>query len=239
MLSKFGDTAVRAATNALLHDKEIQYLAFENEAKFVLGDRFKNTLVQKLLSANIFHQAASFKETLSDISAVGKGLILSQGIHPGEVAALLELVSDDLVELTRIDRTFKFENYESRLVDKTQIGCDIVVQVDDKKSEKKLNQSQWQCHSKLHANQFGLIWTQASIENSGRKIIVSILAQIVFRPGIKDYYVHEKMQAVLSYADYCDAMEWLIKSGCVRRTDAGGYMATNCWQIYSWTLGPQ
>lgn len=229
VLSKFGDTAVRAATNALLHDKEIQYLAFENEAKFVLGDRFKNTLVQKLLSANIFHQAASFKETLSDISAVGKGLILSQGIHPGEVAALLELVSDDLVELTRIDRTFKFENYESRLVDKTQIGCDIVVQVDDKKARKiepipvavPLKAPCEPIWVDLNAGINRELWT---------KIIVSILAQIVFRPGIKDYYVHEKMQAVLSYADYCDAMEWLIKSGCVRRTDAGGYMATNCWQ---------
>ncbi|OBA22012.1 hypothetical protein METBIDRAFT_39267 [Metschnikowia bicuspidata var. bicuspidata NRRL YB-4993] len=233
VLGRFGDEAVRSATNAALRDKEIQYLAFDDSPKFVLGEQFKNALVNRQFNSKLFHQAALFKETLNDISAVGKGLILSQGIQPGEIACLLELISDGLVDMTRIDRTFKFENYESRLVDKEQIGCDIVVQVDYQKAKsilpitarvpiKAACQPVW---VDLNAHINKELWI---------KTIISLLAHVVFRPGITDFLVHEKMQAVLSYSDYCSAMGWLVQSGCVQKSDSGGYLATNCW---SYILG--
>ncbi|GEQ69861.1 hypothetical protein JCM33374_g3536 [Metschnikowia sp. JCM 33374] len=229
VLGKFGENEVRASTDGLLRDKEIAYLAFDDSKKFVLSDRFNASLVSRVLNVKMLHQATAFKEILNDISAVGNGLILSQGVQPGEMCCLLELISEGLVDLTRIDRTFKFENYESRLVDKQQIGCDIVVQAAHQQA-KLIEPNHISTPIKgpciplwadLNANVNKDLW---------RKIIIAILSQVVFKPGISDHSLLDKMQAVLTYADYTDAMAWLIESECVRKTSCGGYVATNCWQ---------
>lgn len=228
ILNKYGESAVREATDGLLHDREILYISLENNTRFVLSDKFNNTF-QRTFTTNFFKQAAAFKNLLTESSAAGKGLILSLGVMPGEMACLLELLSDGMAELTRVDRTFRFENYESRLIDKEQIACDIIVLCDATKVkalEPKVVPIPYEAPCRpvwvdLNAEVNKSLWT---------KIIVTILYHIALKPGIRDAAIYDKMQVVLSLEDYHKVLRWLEDSNCITKTPGNGYVATNCWQ---------
>lgn len=229
ILEHYGESMVREACNALVRDREISYVSFDADAKFLVGDKFNNSFVLKVFTPKFFHEAYAFKESLTSISKSGKGLILSQGIMPGQMASLLELVSENLVELIRIDRTLKFENYESRLIDKEQIACDIVVRCNHKEVSKIKNPPapvpfRGPCQP---------IWIQLdSLVNKPiwTKTLVTLLYYIVFKPGMADFQLYNKIQSVLSLKDYEQVMEWLKATECISQTETGGYLASNKWQ---------
>lgn len=228
-LNPYGDDLVREATDALMLDKEIQYVSIGDDTKFLLSDRFNSSLVRKPFTAAFFHRAAAFKNVLSEISLAGKGLILSQGVHSGEVAALLELISDDLIEMTRIDRVLKFENYESRLIDKEQIACDLIVQC----KHEKVQQLGPAMAKVPFIKPCVPIWItlNGSVDKElWTKILITLLAYIVMRPGISDGVLREKMHYVLNNADCEKALVWLMDTKCITWSKTGGYTATDCWQ---------
>lgn len=228
ILEQYGEELVRRACNALLRDREISYVSLESDNKFIVGDKFHNSLILKVLTPKFFHQAFAFKDSLCSISRAGKGLIVSQGIMPGQMASLLELVSASLVQLIRIDRAFRFENYESRLIDKEQIACDIVVRCeyeDVGKIEVTPTPVPYQgpCQP---------IWIQLdSLVNKQlwTKIVTTLIYYVVFKPGIADLQLYNKVQAVLSVRDYYDGMKWLIDSKCIVKLVPDGYLATDRW----------
>lgn len=228
ILEQYGEAMVREACNALLRDKEISYVSLDSDTKFLVGDRFHSSLVLKIFTPKFFHQAAAFKDSLSSISKSGKGLVVSQGIMPGQMASLLEMISHDMVELIRIDRAFRFENYESRLIDKELIACDIIVKCDFEKADHiKVSSAPVPYRSPCQP-----IWIQLnSLVNKQlwTKVVLSLVYHVVFRPGIADLQLYTKLQAVLSLKDYYAAMEWLISTGCVSKVDSG-YFATDRWQ---------
>lgn len=229
ILESYGEAVVRDACNALVRDREISYVSFDADTKFLVGDKFHNTFVLKVFVPKFFHQAYAFKESLSSISKSGKGLIVSQGIMPGQMASLLELVSENLVELIRIDRTLKFENYESRLIDKEQIACDIVV----KCKHEDVSKIQVAPAPVPYRGPCQPIWIQLdSLVNKTiwTKTLMTLLYYIVFKPGIADLQLYNKLLPVLSLQDYNQAIEWLMTSQCVQHTETGGYLATDRWQ---------
>lgn len=229
ILEQYGETLVREACNALLRDREISFVSLDSDTKFLVGDKFNNSLILKVFTPKFFHQAAEFKETITSISKAGKGLIVSQGIMPGQMASLLEMVSENKVQLIRVDRAFRFENYESRLIDKEQIACDIIVKCDpDTVSQIQVSlapvpyrapcQPIWiQLDSLVHKQ----LWT---------RIVMTLIYYVVFKPGITDNQLYSKMQAVLSVNDYYDAMGWLVASSCIGKIASTGYLATDRWQ---------
>lgn len=230
ILNPYGEVTVREATDALLHDREILYVSLDLDTRFVLSDRFNNSFSQRSFTTKFFNQASGFYSTLHSVSNGGKGLILSQGIMPGEMATLLELVSDNQVDFIRIDRAFRFENYESRLIDKEQIACDIVVKCKSfltKKDDIKVVPvpSVRPCQP---------IWIDLTGQVNKQlwvKIITSLLYHIVFKPGIGDLALYEKLQAALSLSDYNKAIEWLVDSKCIVKNQLNGYIASNVWQF--------
>lgn len=229
ILEQYGEPMVREACNALLRDREISYVSLESDNKFLVGDKFNNTLILKVFTPKFFHQASAFKESLCSISTAGKGLIISQGIMPGQMASLLELVSANLVQLIRIDRAFRFENYESRLIDKEQIACDIVVKCEYEDVGKiQIPPSPVPYHGPCQP-----IWIQLdSLVNKllWTKIVTTLLHYIVFKPGMADLQLYNKVQAVLSLRDYYDGMKWLMDSQCIVKLEPDGYLATDRWQ---------
>ncbi|SGZ58469.1 CIC11C00000004459 [Sungouiella intermedia] len=222
ILEKYGEPLVREACNALLRDREISYVSVNSDNKFLVGDKFKNTLILKVLTPKFFHQASAFKASLCSISKVNKGLIISQGIMPGQIASLLELVSANSVQLIRIDRAFRFENYESRLIDKEQIACDIVVKCNYEVVDKiQVASKPVPYHGPCQP-----IWIQLDClvnKQLWTKIVTTLLYYIVFKPGIADMQLYNKVQPVLSLRDYYDSMKWLIESQCIVKLDTTGY----------------
>lgn len=230
VLNDYGEAAVREATDHLLQDKEVLFVTLENEnSKFILGDRFNNALLTKLFNPDFFHKAAAFRQVIQDITTSGKGLVLSQGILLGDMASLLEFCSADMVELIRIDRTLKFENYESRLIDKDQIACDLIVR-------SKVGNKAMPDPKRIKVPLLGVckpVWITLNAEVNAemwKNIIINILYYVVLKPGVTDTTIHDRMQAVLGVADYERAMTWLIESRCIKPSDHGGYLATDCWQ---------
>lgn len=229
ILEKYGEPLVREACNALLRDREISYVSVNSDNKFLVGDKFKNTLILKVLTPKFFHQASAFKASLCSISKVNKGLIISQGIMPGQIASLLELVSANSVQLIRIDRAFRFENYESRLIDKEQIACDIVVKCNYEVVDKiQVASKPVPYHGPCQP-----IWIQLDClvnKQLWTKIVTTLLYYVVFKPGIADMQLYNKVQPVLSLRDYYDSMKWLIESQCIVKLETSGYLATDRWQ---------
>lgn len=229
ILEQYGEAMVREACNALLRDREISFVSFDSDTKFLVGDKFNNSLILKVFTPKFFHQASAFKESLCSISKAGKGLIISQGIMPGQMASLLELISDDMVQLIRIDRAFRFENYESRLIDKEQIACDIIVKCNyDDVSKIKVAPTPVPYRGPCQP-----IWIQLdSLVNKQlwSKIVMTLLYYVVFKPGIADLQLYNKVQAVLSLKDYYEAMGWLAASKCIVKVASTGYLATDRWQ---------
>lgn len=229
ILNKYGEAAVRETTDALLHDREILYISLDANTRFVLSDKFNNSLILRIFTPKFFNQATAFKDTLTSLSSAGKGLIVSQGIMPGEMAALLELISDNFAELIRIDRALRFENYESRLIDKEQIACDIVIRCKSDEVQKiqhavepiPFNGPCSPIWIDLNAEVNRTLWT---------KIVVTILYYVVLKPGITDGGIYERVNVVLGLQDFKEVMDWLVKSQCIVKYKCDGYLATDRWQ---------
>lgn len=229
VLNKYGEAAVRDTTDALLHDREILYISLDANTRFVLSEKFNNNLILRVFTTKFFNQAAAFKDTLYSLSSGGKGLIVSQGIMPGEMATLLELLSGGLADLIRIDRPFRFENYESRLIDKEQIACDIVVRC----KPEEVNKIQPAVSPIPLRGPCSPIWIDLNAEVNKplwTKVLATILYYIVLKPGITDSGIFERTNVVLGLIDYSQAINWLIASECIRKDNSGGYLATDRWQ---------
>lgn len=228
ILERHGEAKVQKAIRSMLKARELLYVSLENNStKFILSDAFNNTFIQRGFTPAFYSNAYAFREKLQGARSERKGLLLSQGIMAGDMAALLEYISDNAVEIVRVDRELKFENYESRLIDKEQISCDIIVTSFSERVES--------ANSKAIAvpatGPCAPVWVAITghvATGLWKRLIMTLLYHVVFKPGITISKLWERTQAVLTIHELRQAMEWLTESGCVRQ-ESLGYRATNVW----------
>ena len=227
ILAQYDDEETKQASIALIRDREMLYYGTEDVAtRFVLTERVQNSLNVKL-KPKFFTQAAGFRAHIQSIFEANKGLILSQGIANGEVAALLQLLSTRKSTICHIDKSQLPDGYESRLVDKEKLACDIVAFNDEPikdDNEKKvpipIGKPCSHIWLDLNGNINEQLWT---------KIIVAILYFISFRPGIPPYLIYNKLLTVLGYRDFFAVTNWLISSNYITQGDYDGYWVTDKW----------
>lgn len=228
ILERHGEEKVQMAIRNMLRNRELLYVSLENNnTKFILSDSFNNTFIQRGFTPAFYSNAYAFRKKLQSVRSVNKGLLLSQGIMAGDMAALLEYISDDAVDILRVDRELKFENYESRLIDKEQISCDIIVTVvsdliDSANVKPVVVPTTGPCAPvwvALNGHVATDIW---------KRLIMTLLYHVVFKPGVTIGKLWERTQAVLTIHELQQVMEWLTESGCVKR-ESLGYRATNVW----------
>lgn len=221
VLSRFSNEDAAEAAHDLMRDREMLYFGSNDvPTKFVLTDKVYNSINVKL-KPKFFNQAASFSEMLVSLSESKKGLILSQAIGNGHVASLLQFISAYKVDLCHIDKFELPEGYESRLVDKEKLACDIVafsknpiLQEEIPKVPVPIGKPCEHVWLDLNGNINKELWT---------KIIVSILYYIIFRPGVPAQLIYSKLQTVLELHDFFDVMTWLENSKCIHKGDFDGY----------------
>ncbi|KAK6199503.1 RNA polymerase III transcription factor [Scheffersomyces amazonensis] len=228
LLSEYGDDVTLQTSTALMRDREMVYAKVDDSTtRFVLTDKVSNALAVKL-GPKFLKQAASFKNDAEEIFEASKGLILSQGISNGQMASLLSLLSSRAASMTHIDKTYVFEGYESRLIDKEKLACDIVIYKGIKYTShqelKKVSVPTGKACSHIWIDLDGNINNQLWI-----KIIVSILYYIHFRPGIPRYTIQAKLQAVLGHGDFQAVMDWLLASQCIHEGLFGSYWVDDSW----------
>lgn len=229
LLEEYGEQAIKEATNGLTSDREVLLVSIDDTSKFILGEKFKNALVNRNLTPKLFNRAAAFKEALVSLSSANKGLILSQGVVPGEMVTILQLISNFQLDLVRVDRGLKFDSYESRLIDKEQLACDLVLRCDPAQVSLQAPQPvsipiKGPCQPiwfDYNANLNKPLWI---------KLITTMLNYIVFRPGVTDEYLFAKTNVVLSVENYNFLMKWLLETGCIKKLDPKGYLPTDKWQ---------
>lgn len=229
LLEEYGEEAIKEATNGLTSDREVLLVSIDDTSKFVLGEKFNNALVNKILVPRLLHQATSFKEALVSLSSANKGLILSQGVVPGEMITILQLASSYELDLIRVDRELKLDSYESRLIDKEQLSCDLVLKCDFAKVSAQIPkpvsipfkgpcQPIWfDVNAKLNKS----LWV---------KLITTLLNYIVFKPGVTDEYLFGKTNVVLSAENYKFILQWLLDTECIEKAGSSGYLPTDKWQ---------
>lgn len=228
ILGKYDEKTVHEVLNALIKEREISFFSLEDhEKRFQLSDKFNNAFVTKLFSHEFFKSAASFRESFTALSEGKRGLILSQGIQNGEMASFLQLFSQLSLLIVRLEKPYTFQGYESRLIDKDILSCDIVATVDpyvEKNMIVKVPVPLGQACSHIWLDLNGNINTQM-----WTRIILTVLHYVVFRPGIPGWVIHQKLQVVLGAADFAAVMDWLVRSQCVAKGPYDGYWARDSW----------
>lgn len=228
ILSEYDDNSIKEASVALIRDKELSHSLDDSNTRFVLTDKVNNAFVLKIFTSRFFNQAADFKDNMLIVSEASKGLILSHGIISGQIAALLNFLSEENVGLIRVDKPYKFNGYESRLIDKEKLACDIIATANylqiKKENIKNNSIPTGKACSHIWLDLNGNINSQMWM-----KLIRSILYYIVFRPGIPEQIVYSKLRTVLGYSDFHCVIRWLVKSNCIRKGKYNGYWVKNDW----------
>lgn len=230
ILSTFGDDAVHEASSALIKDKEMIYYGLDDaDSKFMLTDKVYNALSLKI-SPKIFNQAARFEEQLCSIIQDKKGLILSQNVSSGDMALLFQLASNQVINFVHVDKTYNFTGYESRLIDKEKLSCDIVVVGDTKNKHsvaedpKSVPVPSGKACSRIWLDLNGNINQEMWI-----KIVNVVLYHIHFRPGIPRGSVYSKVNTALGARDFHHVIQWLLDSDCIREGEYSGLWTTGKW----------
>ncbi|CUM55726.1 unnamed protein product [Debaryomyces fabryi] len=228
ILSEYDDEAIKEASLALIKDKELSHSLDDSNTRFILTDKVHNALILKNFTSKFFIQAAEFKNNMLIISEASKGLILSHGILSGQMATLLHFLSQEVADLIRVDKSYTFNGYESRLIDKEKLACDIIAIGDysymKRESIKSTPIPTGKACSHIWLDLNGNINTQM-----WTKIIISILYYIVFRPGVPELIVYSKLRPVLGYSDFHCVMKWLQKTNCIHKGKNQGYWVKNDW----------
>lgn len=225
ILTSYDANLVQRVADSMIRSREMALVYADERKKFVLSERFHHALNPRVLGARFFHEATNMRELLASVTRARKGLILSPGMTPGEMAALLQLVSDHQVDFMRIDRALKVDSYESRLIDREQIGCDIIAHTMIANA------------APVHVSPVPVVgpcrplWANLSLTintDLWTRVVVAIMYHVVFKPGLTRAGLHTRLCVALNSADLDLALGWLAANGCVE--ERGGFTATGSWQ---------
>ncbi|ODV76671.1 RNA polymerase III transcription factor [Suhomyces tanzawaensis NRRL Y-17324] len=232
ILDQFGDEATHSASSALIKDKEmIYYGSDDSNSRFVLTDKVHNALNLKLPS-KFLNQAAQFADNIGAIAEANKGLIISENVLNGHMAPLLTFLASDEATILHIDKTYQFDGYESRLIDKDKLACDVVLLTKNRTASTKIQKipvPTGKACSHIWLDMNGCI-----NEQMWTKLINAVLVYVHFRPGIPQKAIFSKMQTILGLNDFKSVIQWLVDSQSLRRGSFDG-----CWTNQNWysTIG--
>lgn len=227
LLKAYDAAEIQKAADSMIKDREIVLVSVDENKKFILSEKFQTTLNSRVFTKSFFHDAERFRTLLNDVSKARKGLIISPGISSGEMAALLQLVSDNDIGLLRIDRAIKFENYESRLIDREQIACDII-------AHNAVNYEQPNLGSVVHVPITAPckpMWVNLKSEVNAdlwAKLLMIILYHVVFKPGVTYNALRARLQVIFSDIDFNEIIGWMIKNQCLGSSE--GLLPGKHWQ---------
>lgn len=220
---------LRTVSEGMIRDKELVYYGDDNENNFVLTEKVYAALQVRIKSL-FFNKAAQFRESLIPVINSNKGLILSQGISNGQMAQVLQLVSESCISLGRIDKNYDFEGYESRLLNKGFLDCEIVVY----KPETciPLEEDTRMTTSIPTGKVCSRIWLDVNGQIDSklwRDILVAVLYHFHFRPGVTLELIFNKFDSLLSANDFNSVIEWLLENEFIRKGSFGGFYTTDNW----------
>ncbi|EGV61937.1 hypothetical protein CANTEDRAFT_125301 [Yamadazyma tenuis ATCC 10573] len=228
ILEPYGDDKVQYVLTSMIRDKEIVYSGIEDTDKsFVLTDKFENSLVPLKSVPQMLRAASRFSDNIETAAQDSKGIILSQGIKGGHMISLLRSVSFYESSLVHINKPHRFVGYESRLVDKTKLGCDIIVKCENKlqsQATKQVPVPTGRACSHVWLDLDGKINTDLWI-----KIVASVLWYMVFRPGVLSFDISNKFESVLTSSDVKEVLNWLKESECINEGGNNDYWVQNNW----------
>ncbi|ODV68614.1 hypothetical protein HYPBUDRAFT_238357 [Hyphopichia burtonii NRRL Y-1933] len=214
LLENHSQEDIEKVMTQLINDKVVVYFSLEDSnTRFMLSERFRAALSTKICHPKFFNLAELLRETLSNFAKSSKGLILSHGIQHGEMACLLQMVSNSLVSVVRINKPYKIDTYESRLIDREVLNCDIVVTRNNDHLEPMFNNKPvplGKACSRIWLDMNGEINSQLWI-----KLISTLIQLIVFRPGITDEILHSKLKVILNKPDFDSVTGWLVETSCI------------------------
>lgn len=217
---------------AMLVTKVVERMVSDREATlfenvFKLTERFHNSFVPSKI-INQFHQCYKFFENMASVvsNSLVSGILLSQGISDSHMMAILNLISSFDISTFHIDNPYKFDSYESRLIDKTKLNCEIIIQ--NNSMNMKLFKHVPVPTGKISSH----IWfrSDASIDTDiWTSIVVSLIWYISFHPGIPKYLLYYKFKSSLTMFDLNSVLKWLYTSGYIIKGNYDDYFVNSQW----------
>ncbi|RCK55775.1 Transcription factor tau subunit [Candida viswanathii] len=217
-----------SASEGLIKDKELVYYG-DDEDRFMLTEKVYAPL-QVRLKASFFTKAAHFKDNLIPVINSNKGFILSEGISNGQIAQVLQLVSDSSISIGRIDKNYDFEGYESRLLNKANLDCGIVIYNPNVSAPLEED-------TKMTSPiPMGTICSRVWLDLNGqidsklwRDILVAVLYHFHFRPGVTLDLIFNKFDTLMSSRDFNSVIEWLLLNEFIHMGKLGGVYTSGNW----------
>lgn len=228
ILERFSESDVSTATTEMVKSKEILFQENEN-FKFQFSEKFQVALNPKSFGVRFLHDSREFIDSLSELGNASKGLVLSQAIGGSHMAVILSLFAQKRLELLRIDRPYKLNGYESRLIDKNKLLCDLIVRETDPevfrtKPKTKVPSGKAGSHLWLGAD--------GSINlNLWMKLLAGILAFLVLRPGTHESVLFNRLKPALELDDCKSVIKWLAANGCLQRLKTGSLHVKPTWLV--------
>lgn len=226
ILSTYGNEKVQEVITQMMREREVSFTGMEGANKsFSLTEKFESALLPLNSVPQIFHEARIFFESSVELFSQSKAVLLSQGIKSGHMIPLLNGISNNSMNLIHVIKPFKFNGYESRLIDKSKVDCDLITygEVDFGKI-KQIPVPTGKASSRIWLDLDGNINRDVWI-----RIIVSLLWYIAFRPGVQKHFLYHKFNSVLSLADLNLVLEWLKESNCLQEGDFNDYRVYDAW----------
>ncbi|KAH3688553.1 hypothetical protein WICPIJ_000474 [Wickerhamomyces pijperi] len=230
ILEKFPKTTIDEVFYYMAKNKEI-FLSTEDN-KVHIGEKLSKALASPLEALD-FPRIHVFQDLLKDLFAINKGLLLNPIFHDALMVPLIELMSSDALNLTRVDhyKNEIFEGYEARALDKTYLQSDIMV-IPTEKSE-ALIQSR-RARSIPIPNKgtaCSYIWIDLQgeiIKEVWMKLVRQALIHVLFHPGVPKKVLFDlKFKAiVLEYKEFEVILQWMIDSGVVQVKEEDGLWVT-------------
>lgn len=226
ILGKYNKKKVHEIVQRLIKDKELMYdNDGSTETRFTFTEKFQNVFVDQQQIPSMLKDANHLYQTMSIIFGSSKALLLSQALKEGHMMALMSCISNYNLDLIHIDKPYKFNGYESRLIDKNKLECDLIV------TGEKMNEDDGpsipvpgdEVSSHVWLDMKGNINTEI-----WTKIIVSVIYYVLYRPGIQIRDIYSRFKSGLSRIDLEIVIEWLKASKCLQQGKYNDY-----W------LGPQ
>lgn len=226
ILSPYGNEKIQAVLTNMMRDREALYKGMEVTGKsFTLTDKFDSALISMNTIPEMFHEAKSFFESSNELFKESKGVLLSQGIRGSHMIPLFNLVSQNSIELLHINKPFKFNGYESRLIDRSRVDCDIIISGELGLGNVVLvpiptGKAASNIWLDLNGNINRDLWI---------RIVVSILWYVVFRPGVQKHVLYGKFKPALSFMDLSLVIDWLKQSNCLKEGTYNDYWVHDTW----------
>lgn len=236
LLSKFRAEDVKEATDQLLEQRTIVYIARDREKvipgrNFTFSEKFLNLFPLKI-GNDVYEEATKYENHLVESLSLRQSVKLEETIPDNHLVSILELLGHNLIHFKRenITRSKLTDGYRSRNMDKQKLDFDIVIEAPDK----GLEFSRPFINVPHGDNDCHYIWVNVDKSLNSRMwttVAMALLWSISSRPGVSLEAICQKWNGYLTDDEISVILKYFSERDIVDERYKGYYWVKPRWYL--------